>query len=343
MTNNNVFAMLNSDSESDNENKNKEVLKHGTKINKTIGSQISQISQTSQTSKSNLNSTQNNTDITDKVENEMFKQYYGKKIINKTNKIYKSHGHYEENNNFNNNNFNNNFNNNNNNFNNNFNNNNNNNPNDNNSNDNNGFIKVVSRKRDDKVVIECLYKEVNDKLPESIIDNYFRVLAHHNDDKSWDYNSYHNITTFKKWGDIGTFFNTLNNISGECSYTDFDIFIMKNEISPMWEDMENRNGSICSIKIDSLPDGYNVFKSLTINMANNTLLKFNPSNWNTINGISFSSKKLDSVAETFCIIVKIWFKINILNFGSVDKLLNDDINNLISKYSIKNKSIKPEY
>ena len=118
---------------------------------------------------------------------------------------------------------------------------------------------------------------------------------------------------------------------------------MKNEISPMWEDKENRNGSICSIKIDSLTEGNKIFKNLVIHMANNTLLKFNPSTWNTVNGISFSSKKLDNTAQTYCIYIKIWFKINILNYPSIDKLLNDDINQLIDKYSIKNKPIKPEY
>ena len=52
---------------------------------------------------------------------------------------------------------------------------------------------------------------------------------------------------------------------------------------------------------------------------------------------------MDNVTETYCIIIKIWFKINILNFGSVEKLLNDDINNSILKYSIKLRPIKPEY
>ena len=175
------------------------------------------------------------------------------------------------------------------------------------------------------------------------MDNNYKVLAHHNNDKSWDYNSYHNITTLKSWGDIISFFNTLNNVSGECNYTDFDIFIMKNDISPMWEDSENRNGSICSIKIDSLSEGYRIFKNLTLNIANNTLLKFNPNTWESVNGISFSSKKLDNINETFCIIIKIWFKINILNFNSIEKIINEEINELISRYSIKNKQIKPEY
>jgi hypothetical protein len=78
-------------------------------------------------------------------------------------------------------------------------------------------------------------------------------------------------------------------------------------------------------------------------MGNNTLLKFSPNTWDSINGISFSSKKLDNVSDTFCIIIKIWFKINILNYPSVDKILNDDLSEIISKYSIKNKPIKPEY
>ena len=51
---------------------------------------------------------------------------------------------------------------------------------------------------------------------------------------------------------------------------------MKNDISPLWEDVENRNGSICSIKIDSLEEAYIILKKLTYHMVNNTLLKFTP-------------------------------------------------------------------
>ena len=193
------------------------------------------------------------------------------------------------------------------------------------------------------MVVECLYKDIEDNIQDLKMENYFRVLAHHNNDKSWDYNSYHNVAILKTWNDMISFFNSLDKVSGESNYTDFDIFVMKNEISPMWEDTENRNGSICSIKIDSLIDGYNIFKTLSINMGNNTLLKFSPNTWDSINGISFSSKKLDNVSDTFCIIIKIWFKINILNYPSVDKILNDDLSEIISKYSIKNKPIKPEY
>ena len=47
----------------------------------------------------------------------------------------------------------------------------------------------------------------------------------------------------------------------------------------------------------------------------------------------------------YWVIIKIWFKINILNigYGQIEKILNDDVNQLISKYSVKTKAIKPEY
>ena len=252
--NNNKFAIFNSDSENEIEDNN--INENKIKINY----------KNNQNSKKNISS-QNITpkNIIEKVEDEMFKKYYGKKLVVKNNKINDNQNNFHIKNNeyFSNK------------------------KNDyvQNENDLNGFIKVNSRKNNDKVVIECLYKKIDSNFLDLNMDNYFKILAHHNDDKSWDYNSYHNITILKTWRDLGTFLKTLNTVSNECSYTDFDIFVMKNEISPMWEDAENRNGSICSIKIDSLTDGYEIFKNLTINMANNTLLKFNPSNWDTINGI----------------------------------------------------------
>jgi hypothetical protein len=119
---------------------------------------------------------------------------------------------------------------------------------------------------------------------------------------------------------------------------------MKNEISPMWEDLDNRNGSICSVKIDSLVDGYDIFRVLLTNICNNSLLCFSSETWNTINGISFSSKKIDNIKDdNYCVIIKLWFKLNLMMQGSIDKHINPHINDLIKKYSIKVKAIKPEY
>ena len=42
-------------------------------------------------------------------------------------------------------------------------------------------------------------------------------------------------------------------------------------------------------------------------------------------------------------LIKLWFKLNYIQFGTIDKYINSEINNLIKKYSIKIKPIKPEY
>jgi hypothetical protein len=213
-----------------------------------------------------------------------------------------------------------------------------------NSFDNN--FKVVSNKRKDKdKVIKTLdIIEIPENFMEEKLSNYYRVLGHHNEDKSWDYISYYNITTLNNWLDMSSFLNTLNTVKGECSLTDFDIYVMKNEISPMWEDLDNRNGSICSVKIDSLVDGYDIFRVLLTNICNNSLLCFSSETWNTINGISFSSKKIDNIKDdNYCVIIKLWFKLNLMMQGSIDKHINPHINDLIKKYSIKVKAIKPEY
>lgn len=203
---------------------------------------------------------------------------------------------------------------------------------------------IVSNNNKKKAVIECEYKQFEENFFENKMPNYFRVLAHHNDDKNWDFLSYHNITTLNKWGDVPRFFNTLNIASGESSYSDFDIFIMKKDISPLWEDIDNRNGSLCQIKIDSLDEAYHILKSFCYQMVNNTLLKFSQNTWNIVNGLSFSPRKLDHISiNSACVIIKIWFKINIINYGTIDKILSDEMYKLISKLSIKFKAIKPEY
>jgi hypothetical protein len=203
---------------------------------------------------------------------------------------------------------------------------------------------LVSNKRKDKVEKKLDIIEIPENFMQEKLSNYYRVLGHHNDDKSWDYISYYNITILNNWQDVSSFLGTLNSVKGECSLTDFDIFVMKNEISPMWEDNENRNGSICSIKIDSLVDGYEIFRVLLTNICNNTLLCFSNETWNTINGISFSSKKIDNIKDdNYCVIIKLWFKLNFMTQSSIDKYINPHINELIKKYSIKVKAIKPEY
>jgi hypothetical protein len=99
--------------------------------------------------------------------------------------------------------------------------------------------------------------------------------------------------------------------------------------------------------VDSLTDGYELLRNLLIYAANNTLINFTVDTWDKINGLSFSPKKMDTTStnnvNSYCVIIKIWFKNNYGNNGSIDKYINEDINKMIKRYSVKVKSIRPEY
>jgi hypothetical protein len=197
--------------------------------------------------------------------------------------------------------------------------------------------------------LKYIYLEVPENIRELKMNNYYRLLAHHNADSNWNFNSYHHVSTLKTWEDVSKLFNTLNLTNYKSNITNFDFFIMKNEISPLWEDEENRYGSICSVKIDTLKDGYNILKTIFINVCNNTLMNISKNNvphWNIINGVSFSCKKIENVSSTVeqdYSMIKIWFKTNYTQFDNIDKYFNDDIYALLKKYSIKVRAIKPEY
>lgn len=213
-------------------------------------------------------------------------------------------------------------------------------------NKNNTQFNTVTKYKNKVVDSTLVINNFTNDLLNKQLHNYYRVIAHHNDDDNWDFSNYHPITILRKWSDIPTFFNTIETTNGECKCSDFDIFIMKQNISPMWEDNENRNGCICSIKHDLQDDAYKLLYILMVNIANNTLLNFSVRHWNIINGLSFSSKKINNynLDNCNCMIIKIWFKINLVSFyNSLDKLFTPKINKLLEKYSIKIRAIKPEY
>jgi hypothetical protein len=285
----NLFSLLNESDEEEEENKKKEITISKTKPINTNHQNI----------------------ISNNIEDEMFKQYYGRKSYKNNDKRAIKNSNEDD--------FKDRF--------------------------KDGFkdgFKSVSKKKD---IIECKYKTITPNILDLNMSNYYKILVHHNDDLNWDFGSYYNVCTISKWNDIPKLFNSFSNITGANKFVDFDTFIMKNEILPLWEDVENRNGSICSIKVDSLKTGIELLKILLVYTANNTLLNFSPESWDKINGLSFSPKKMDNIENDFsyCVIIKIWFKENYGNNANIDKFFNKDILNYLNKYSIKVKSIKPEY
>ena len=76
-------------------------------------------------------------------------------------------------------------------------------------------------------------------------------------------------------------------------------FFMRNEIEPMWEAEENKDGGCFSFKIYK-QDLAETWKTLTTKLINESLLK-NDDNHLLVNGLSISPKKTYSI-------IKLWIK-----------------------------------
>jgi hypothetical protein len=126
---------------------------------------------------------------------------------------------------------------------------------------------------------------------------------------------------------------------------------MREEIAPIWEDVNNKFGGICSIKVDSTQNGFKTDIStemmilITMLIVNETFT----TNGKNINGIEFSIKKRSAL-------IKIWTK----TFVEDDKFIKSLPVSLFNcfdmelekikkgwfkdaKLSYQYKQIKPEY
>jgi hypothetical protein len=194
------------------------------------------------------------------------------------------------------------------------------------------------------------YSELFEILPfktnmvNNSIREYYKIFAYHSNDKNWNYQNNHNISTIRYWNDIPKYFNSIT----EDNLINYNLFIMKNEISPMWEDNENRFASRCQIKLDTIENGKKMLNKLLIYIANNNLLKNSTESLECVNGLIFTPKKMinyNSMSkQTYYSIIEIWFKNNHENnISQLHKIFNKDIANELLKYSIRIKPIKPEY
>jgi len=139
-------------------------------------------------------------------------------------------------------------------------------------------------------------KEINNKY----FNAKWTVWLHRIEETSWKEDSYkylHTIDTINTFWDFFTYFNEYDKVNNY-------FFIMRNKIKPIWEDNENRNCTICSIKIfnvynnnTNLEFGTELMIMLTLSIINETLIMNNE----IINGITYGVKKN-------CVLIKIWFK-----------------------------------
>jgi hypothetical protein len=179
------------------------------------------------------------------------------------------------------------------------------------------------------------------------LNSYWTVWIHRNNCAEWTLASYQKIYVINSIGSFWRFFCNFQ------SFNTFDnhIFIMREEIAPIWEDVNNKFGGICSIKVDSTQNGFKTDIStemmilITMLIVNETFT----ANGKNINGIEFSIKKRSAL-------IKIWTK----TFVEDDKFIKSLPISLFNcfdmelekikkgwfkdaKLSYQYKQIKPEY
>ena len=179
------------------------------------------------------------------------------------------------------------------------------------------------------------------------LNNYWTVWVHSNTNEDWKLSGYQKIYTINSWGGFWRFFNNIQSFD-----QNYHIFVMREEISPIWEDHNNKQGGICSLKLDSTQKGYKTDISIEL-LTIICLLALNETlitDGKNINGIEFSVKKRSSH-------VKIWTKKYQADKDmaiELPKALIDNINTELekinkngsykdNKLSILCRPIKPEY
>ena len=189
------------------------------------------------------------------------------------------------------------------------------------------------------------YGEIgNDKK----LNSYWTVWVHKINCADWTLSGYQKIYVINSIGSFWRFFNNFQLIN---TYQN-QIFIMREEIAPIWEDVNNKFGGICSVKIDSIQKGMKtdlsteVFALISLLIMNETFVGQNKN----LNGISYSVKKRSSLikvwTKTFSeqqdftkdLPVPLMNKLNVEMQKQSKNVLNND-----GKISIQYKQIKPEF
>jgi hypothetical protein len=121
----------------------------------------------------------------------------------------------------------------------------------------------------------------------SILKNSWMIYAHMPFDTNWSLDSYKKIYKMKTAEDVKTLMCEINhNILVNCM-----IFMMRDNIDPVWEHPENKNGGAFSFKVFN-EDVPTMFIELVYNTVNGIYGE-------NVTGISISPKR------NFCI-VKLW-------------------------------------
>lgn len=158
------------------------------------------------------------------------------------------------------------------------------------------------------------------------LNNTWTLWLHLPHDVDWSISSYKKVVTFDTLEDsIRLIENTNKELVEKCM-----LFVMKDNIKPIWEDSGNSKGGCLCYKIDE-NTVYEVWKKLNYYLIGGTLID-NEDIMENINGISISPKK------NYCII-KFWLKDSaILKTQDIFACLEKNNTNDNSKVNYNNKT-----
>lgn len=156
-----------------------------------------------------------------------------------------------------------------------------------------------------------------------MLSNEYKLWCHDIVNTDWTLKSYLTLCVINN---VSEFWKLFNNM-GKLNVKKNNLFLMKNDISPTWEDPNNRNGGICSFRID-INESVRLYEMLCVYLMCGQLIK----NDDDINGVSLSPKNNWGI-------VKIWNK---NKDNDISKLLHRDI---LTKYGsvMMYKQNQPEY
>ena len=134
----------------------------------------------------------------------------------------------------------------------------------------------------------------------SKLNTPWTLWFHKYNDEKWDLNSYTKLCSFDTVEQFVSVLHLLKPIHIQHGM----LFMMREDIQPLWESEDNKDGGCFSFKIykQDLPVAW---KTITTKLVNESILKDNEK-YNLINGISISPKKTYSI-------IKLWLRGDTIN------------------------------
>lgn len=141
--------------------------------------------------------------------------------------------------------------------------------------------------------IENVKTDVNE-ISNMQFPSEWNIWIHKNSSNDWTLNGYNKIMTIKTIADLWNFINNFNKLN----YMNYQFLIMRNQITPIWEDPENAHGGAATLIIRiSDKNLLNIWEDICLLTINEQIC----TDMSDVNGISFNLK--DDLT-----VIKVWNK-----------------------------------